>query len=553
MRTDRTNLHTTKKICAMLAVAGALAAFGGCEEESEDVYEDAAMADGPAINEARTPPLPDEDIDVDLGVQEGLEAVDEEPDLDDVAVAGVDVLPARGITLGGMEAQLVVTPGPIDEVRVGEPFRYTMTVRNTGDNPVHGVHLRPVSTSNVRLASNDGEQQNQQKQGQAGGMDALQVGTLAPGESKEIAVRMVPQQEGPIRACLAVDYDRVVCATAEAVAPQLRVMREAPQQAFICEDLTLTYVVVNTGSGETEPVTLREQLPEGLTTADGARVVELEVGAIGAGEEIREQVPLRAARGGVFEGSVVARTASLTAESDVQEFRVLDPRLDVKVTGPSEEYLDRPITYRVQVSNVSEDPAPETIVTMPVPDAAERPTFAGDVRAEGGAFLLGTLEAGETREFSVTFTGVEPGTLQATATAEAYCAEAVSDKIATNVKGIAALRVEAVDLIDPVPVGEETVYVVQLKNQGTAKSINVRATADVPDGMEFVSAEGASQVTNDGGTLTFEPIPELAPNDVVEWRITCLANEAGKRRFKLNVQSDATKKQITELEPTNVY
>ena len=64
-------------------------------------------------------------------------------------------------------------------------------------------------------------------------------------------------------------------------------------------------------------------------------------------------------------------------------------------------------------------------------------------------------------------------------------------------------------------------YELRVKNQGTAASINVRLTANLPEQLEFVSADGDSRVVNEGQQLQFAPIPELPPGD---------AARAGSRR-----------------------
>lgn len=454
------------------------------------------------------------------------------------------------IVLGNAEdgVRLIVEPESVSEVRAGEPFLYTVTVRNAGSTSVHGVTLRQIDASNVSImpaAMREG--------GSVAGSSGWDIGMLNPGEAREVTVRMIPEDEGRLTACLAVDYQPVICAEVNVVRPELAIDRIAPRQAYICDDITIEYELRNTGTGTTDAVTIIEELPAGLRTADGSNVVRIDSGPVSPGALVRKQVHVRPVEAGEFQSRAAARTSNVTVESQGSTIEILQPALALQLEGPPEEYLDRPIRYTVRVRNVSDDLAKDTVVTMPAPNNVERPTFSGDIQVRGDQFIIGDLGPGEERSFSVTFTGVRPGQVLAQAAATAYCTEAATQSLTTSIRGIAALRVEMYDLVDPVPVGEQTTYLIQLQNQGHAAGLNLRARALLPDALQFVSAEGASEVRADGNTLVFAPIRELAPGQVVEWRVVCRALKVGQVRVELQVESDATQQQIMEIEPTNLY
>lgn len=206
----------------------------------------------------------------------------------------------------------------------------------------------------------------------------------------------------------------------------------------------------------------------------------------------------------------------------------------------------------MKVENTSGDPALDTKIVLTPPSAAsDFNVQSQDVSGE--TLNVGTLKAGETREFKVSMTAVDPATVSLTAKATAYCADAVEKTAETQFKGIAAILIEVVDKTDPVPVDETTIYEIYVKNQGSAADDNVQLTATLPGALEFVEGTGDSKVTASGGTVSFEKIPTVAPGDILSWEIKVKAKSAEKVRFKVELTSEANQRPVYELEPTTLY
>ena len=123
----------------------------------------------------------------------------------------------------------------------------------------------------------------------------------------------------------------------------------------------------------------------------------------------------------------------------------------------------------------------------------------------------------------------------------------------TEFKGIAAILIEVVDQVDPVPVDNTTTYEIYVKNQGSAADSEVQLTASLPDSLEFVEATGDSKVTADGNSLSFGKIPTVAPGDILSWKVTAKATSAEKVRFRVELTSEANPRPVMELEPTTLY
>ena len=58
------------------------------------------------------------------------------------------------------------------------------------------------------------------------------------------------------------------------------------------------------------------------------------------------------------------------------------------------------------------------------------------------------------------------------------------------------------DTEDPVELGQQTVYVITIRNESNSATTNVRLKNDIPREMEFVSVEGATKCRFDKKTNT---------------------------------------------------
>ena len=183
----------------------------------------------------------------------------------------------------------------------------------------------------------------------------------------------------------------------------------------------------------------------------------------------------------------------------------------------------------------------------------ERFTAQGIEVSRDGAIALGRIEPGQSREFTLLMEASRPADATLGVAAEGYCVEAVRRNAKLALKGIPAVLIEVVDKVDPVPVGENTVYEIAVKNQGTQQDTNIELTATLPESMEFVRGDGETKVTADGKTITFAPLRQLAPGDVVSWTVQAKANKADKARLKVELKSDATDEPIVEQEPTTLF
>jgi len=207
---------------------------------------------------------------------------------------------------------------------------------------------------------------------------------------------------------------------------------------------------------------------------------------------------------------------------------VREPKLTIAVKGPEQDYVGSKVTYQVTVTNTGDAPARNAtlalrsseagrVLAVNSVDAPEARVAAGRTSANGES--LGNIDPGQSRTMNVIAEGNQGGNLTIVADATAACAQRVEGQASTRIVTIPALLLEAVDEADPIRVGNEVVYDIKVTNQGSGPDQNIRVTAEVPDGEEFVRADGATQVTANGKTLSFAPVDTLAAKQSVTWKV----------------------------------
>lgn len=460
-----------------------------------------------------------------------------------------------------------------EQVFADSENRFVLRASNNSDKVLHNVVLHHAMVGQFEVVQTNTPSevrvpqgvQNTEQGGTPMAQQAFNLGVLMPGQSREVTIAGRPGGEGRLHSCVWADYSAADCALIDVVNPEL-VMEHLfvdadgnpVSQAYLCDDVYVMYRLRNVGSGEAPAVTIQEQLPEGLVAADGGSSISLEAGSLAAGDTFESEPVLldleRASMSGSMKevyGRAIGTGRGTGELSGSSVLRLMKPEIQLEVRSPGEQYFGRDVTLEAVVTNVSDVPARDVVVVLPLPENARRVSLndASLTVAEGG-ILFEELAPGQSRTVGVTFAPGEPGDYSGQASANAYCAARVQRPVQLSVVGIPALQVEAIDTTDPVEVGGETTYRVRIVNEGNAADTNVTVTGSLPEGFTFVSAtEG---VTNDGQELSFPIKESLAPGEELYFEVVARAEEPGRVSFQLDVRSDNLANG-SETEPTTAF
>lgn len=438
-----------------------------------------------------------------------------------------------------------------NQVESGKDFEYSITVTNVTNTTLSDVVLTEEIPEGFKYTSANPSAEID------GNRIVWTMETLRPKESSKVTVAGVADDIAELQYCTTVATPIVpMCAKVAVVKPRLEIQRSIPGGVQLCDVIPVRYVVSNVGTGSAQDVRVVDTLPEGLTTNDGLSEFVIEVGTLAPGQTREYRGNLKAAKAGTFVTKATAVTADgLKVETESTNTIVGQPVLAIEQTGPEKEYLGRAVTYEMTVTNVSDTPARNVVIESEIPaDITSMKTTAG-AKLVGSKLVwrVGALGPNASKTVKASFTPTKAGTMANRVTATAECTESVTATAKTEVKTIPAVLLEVIDVEDPVEVGDNSTYIIQVTNQGSATSKNIRVTCILEDNMEYVSSTGATAGSVDGSTVTFTPLETLARKSRATWKVTVKALKAGDVRFKVILQSDDLERPVEETEATRIY
>ncbi|MBU1260245.1 MAG: DUF11 domain-containing protein [Planctomycetes bacterium] len=435
------------------------------------------------------------------------------------------------------------------QVQTGTEFEYTIRVTNLTNGALTDVVVTDTLNENIQHKSSNPPANVQ------GNKLIWAFSGLGPKQAVEINGVAVAIVSGILKNCADVTYRMPVCVQSVSVQPNIIITKTAPAEVSICDPIKAVFKVENTGTGPANNVRIIDNLPEGLVTAQGSSKIEIPMGSLLAGTSRSVAVTLRAQRPGTFNNKAIAVADGINVESQTVTTMVKKPVLKITKTGPDAQYLDRKLTYEIAVTNTGDWPAVNTIIEDFASGGLHfvKASRGGTLIKDKVMWKVAKLNPGATAKTYVTYMPDGLGTIVNTATASAVCADAVKATVQTQIKGIPAILLEVVDITDPIKVGDDVTYRITVTNQGSAVGTNIAIKAILESEMGYVSNAGATQGSFAGNTVTFAPLPSLAPKTRASWEVVVKAEAVGDIRFKTTMRSDQLTRDVEETESTNFY
>ncbi|MEJ2705705.1 MAG: hypothetical protein P8Z79_24980 [Sedimentisphaerales bacterium] len=438
------------------------------------------------------------------------------------------------------------------EIGLNSPFEYTITLENLTETTLNGIVVNEEVPEHFKFqgASPPPDRED-------GNKLIWDIPSLGPKANTQLRITGMGTHVEALKHCTTVITPVIpACTSVQVIQPELQLTKTSPPDVLLCDVIPVRYVVTNTGTGSVRNVKVSESLPGGLRTTDGKDEVIFDAGTLMAGQSRQFSAELRATKTGKYISKAVATSTTGTrAESPRTTTTVGLPILSIKKTGMETQYIGRPITYEITLANKSDVPAKNTILEDIIPSGVTGVKATSGAKLSGSKLVweFGTLAPDMTKTVKVSYTPSRAGTLASTATASAYCAEAVASSVRTTVTGISALSLEVVDVEDPVRVGSNATYIIRVENQGSATATNIRVSCMLEDYVRYVSSAGATPGAQEGQSVRFLPLATLAPKAKAAWRVVVEAVRPGDARFKAVMHADQLSRPVEETESTHLY
>ena len=440
------------------------------------------------------------------------------------------------------------------EVRANEQFKYRIKLTNTTDRQLFNVMVTDQLPANLVIESSEPKLHRMQKN-----RAMWMIRTLEPEASEMITVSAVASGSGTITSCASVTYDSPICAKITIVTPALTLSKSAPEETLSCDRIPVTYTITNNGDRPACDIAINDKLPKGLITSEGAEEVSFKLASLDVGQSREFKIMLNANRTGEFasQATAVSSTGG-SAQSNIPKTYVRQPILKIVKTSPEKDFVGKPVTFEFAITNKGDGAANDTIIVASVQDGIEFESATDQgvyTHSSPGqvTWNIGSIAPNSTKVVRMTLTSNFKGELLSKATVRAHCAEAVATTAKTTIVGIPALRLEVIDVDDPIRIGENETYLITVTNQGSSNISNIRVSCEIEDQMSYISSTGPTKAQAAGNKINFQPLPNLSPNDKAIWQITVKAVGPGDLRFKVEVDSDQFKRPVNESEATTFY
>lgn len=473
-------------------------------------------------------------------------------------VPGMNPTPGPLPTRGSATVSDPPTPQVSIRVRVpavahaGKELEYHFFVQNlTPGAAAHHVRVRapyPKNCTFVRTSLPLDESESSKEQ------MIWKLGTMPGGTSKEITVVVVPTGTGDPECCARVQFEHGECVQTRLTQSHLRVRLLGPTQVLLNDLPRFQIEVTNSGQREATGVSLTNTLPEGLEFIDSTPKTDdrnksvnpltWTLGTLPPGQSKRIDLDILAKTIGTQINKVALKDSTGPRGEDTLKVHVVEPKLDLTLTGPQRRLLGRPAVYNITISNPGTAPASNVEVWSILPEKKIEFVNASIIPQQIGKELrwkLGTLPPGARQTIQATFRANEEGqfTLGINSTAERL--SLVKKLFLTFFAGASNLSAEIDKDPDPLEVGKAGTYTLRLINQGSAASMQVKAVLTFPEELQIQGANGGTVPARTEGQKVIVELASLAAGGEVVVKVTAQARKAGDVRLSADVTAEELK------------
>lgn len=447
----------------------------------------------------------------------------------------------------------VETLGP-RRILVGKESTYQITVHNAGEVAAEELVLfvnlpnwtdilgAEVSTGSTQVVpAGDGAR-----------TFLWRVGHL-PGTAKErLALRIVPRESRPLDLAVRWEYKPTLSqAVIEVQEPKLALRMEGPREVMYGKKELFTLRLSNTGNGDAENVVITL-----MPLTPGEQPVSQNIGTIPAGEERAIEVELTARHAGQLQMTALAKADGNFEAQLAEKIVVRRAALQIEVDGPQVQYVGAVATYRIRVRNTGTAPARNVQLTAAIPPGGKYISGIDGAKQEANGtklhWTLDSLNPTVEQTYLLRCTLSLPGDSRMEVSCAAEDELAAAAVAITRVEAVADLVLDIKDPAGPVPLGEEAVYILQVRNRGTKSAEGVQAMAFFSRGVEPVAAEGAEHHMAPGQVI-FHAIGPIAPGGEVTLRVRARAETAGNHVFRAEVHCKALGTRLASERTTLFY
>ena len=433
---------------------------------------------------------------------------------------------------------------------LGQPLIYTIEIENTGDVAVKDVKVEDKFPAGTKLTGTIPRAELVNK------TLFWTFDELAPGERKKILVRVVPIEAGNIGSVSTVSYKSVVKSQTLITAPKLELKLDASEQVAIGETAHLHFVARNIGDGDAHGVVLQNLIPVGFEHPAGSDL-EYDIGTLKPGETKQIDLQLNAKKPGIYQNVASLKTEGGFKAEAKASLEVIPAVMSLTRKSPSRRFVGHAMQQTTTLKNNSSKLLNNVTIIEYVPagfrfkKASDNGLYSEELRTI--TWTAPQLPSGKEIKVTSTLipTNIGTQTMRVKAlNASGHQAELTSD---IKVEGFSSLAVRVPDARGPVSRGERVSIRFKVVNRGSAQATHVRVSCNIPDQLEYISANGPVKSVQNGQLISFQPIASLGANQEATFDVVFSAIKDGDARVEFAVSSDQATTPLKHHEQVVIY
>ena len=377
-------------------------------------------------------------------------------------------------------------------LRAGETQAYELVIRNLGPVPAQQVRIEEEIPAGAKLVNADPAPQWQ------GSKAIWIVAPLQPGSEliarfslqAEIALQLGAATSVQVSAMQAINRTAMKPPTTTN-APTVNI--SGPERAMVGTPVTFDVHVANPAGLPLTGVKMFGYLSDGLDTRVGRTIEMADPVTVSPGGSKNLRMPTNAVAAGhhTVKVKVISSAGEAWATATID---IATASLAVRQAESTRLFLGRDGDLRIEVANGTGKPLRNIAVACLLPegleyrDSSDRGLFQANHHTV--YWLIDAMPAGQARTLIAHVNGAKAGQYQTTVTARADGVSEFRSTGAVSLEGAASLKMRVVDRDNPLELGKDTVYEIQISNGGAAAAHNVRLQVQFAPGLNRATPRG---------------------------------------------------------------
>lgn len=466
---------------------------------------------------------------------------------------------STGFSCGSNGGLRLTHSGPQNALR-GASTGYQIKVTNVTNCPARDIEVYAYLPEGSQFSSaSDG--------GNASGDTVMwRFEKMNVGEEFVISYEVMLGDSGIYRLCAFAMAKFPDCIETRVAEPVLTCNWTGPNRVRKGEEFEICIEIANSGDGDATGVEVDINL-SGLSFPDGSSSRTLSNVSVRAGSSARECFRVVGTNDGMGEVQAVVRLGGgAQATSCGKTIEIATPDLTIEKTGPRRVNINSRFRYKIDVTNPSEAVNTNVVLTDRLPEGLEfaEASDGGSYNASNRSVTwnLGDIAPGETRSVNIFVKAIlerdEPGWCNV-ASVRSNEVPPRDSEACTVVEAVPAMHIDGYDTEDPVQLGDTTIYVIEVRNEGKKAATQVQLSFDIDVEGEYVAHEGSALGRaiggsyNGSGQIVFDAIPVMNPGDEAVFKITVKAIQEGSSVGTATVNYAEFTKPFQKQEPTTFY